>query len=749
MKIKLDIRSRLPLTILASLAILLGISSLFAYYKVDDIINDLKHQYMEEIASTTGDSVNSQIYNASNLILLTANLTSLADHIDLPEKWAATEERMGIERYLEHIKRAHGYYDSLRLINSDGYVLAGDRRIRSETINVAQEPWFKFAMQTDMLIISDPIIDFTKDTILLPVTLKIVHDAQSALVSGMLRINRLVQTILIGNSTPDVSIYLMNSGGEIVSALNSNALGKKILGDELSTVLTAAAGSLDGLVGNDGDVIGFYHIAQTELYVIAVGNRQYLETYAKDLHYLLMGMGFLILIVMGIIVVLLIFPVVRDIQILSSHSEKIARGDRDVVGQLSVQRDDELGLLASNLDNMAVELNTMAENAEFATKTKSDFLAKMSHEIRTPMNGIIGMASLALMDNPEPAQAHYLYRIESAANNLLGIINDILDFSKIEANKLDLKIDETYIAELFPPLQDLLASRINEKKLIFDVIIDENVPEVIFVDSVRMSQICLNLCNNALKFTEKGSISIKVSLKERVGDDITLLVAVEDTGIGIPENAQATLFESFSQVDDAYSRKVEGTGLGLSICKSLVELMGGNIWVESVYGKGSVFYFTSQLQVGNLQGMKKKPTQQTLCSDLKTTLKEIKIKPLHILLVEDNIINQEIACAIFKKTGMRVSVAQNGQEAVNMWNDSAFDIIFMDIQMPIMDGYTATAHIRQTEKGCDVPIIAMTANALSGDREKSLDAGMTEHITKPINIQEILRILTFWSQKLK
>jgi PAS domain S-box-containing protein len=517
--------------------------------------------------------------------------------------------------------------------------------------------------------------------------------------------------------------------------------------------------------------------------------------------------------------------------------------------------------------------------AEDATRLKSDFLANMSHEIRTPMNIILGMAHLALEQQPERRQRNYLEKIQTSAQNLLGIINDILDFSKIEAGKMHLEHIDFYLEDILQRLADQAVFRAQEKglELLFDL--NPQVPSALIGDPLRLSQILHNLLSNAIKFTEHGEITLRIRVEQQNDQQVWLQFEVNDTGIGMSPEQQQRLFQAFSQADSSTSRKYGGTGLGLNICKQLTELLGGSIGLDSEIGVGSTFYFRLPFALQQQQrqltsdatlvhGMTvlvvdDNPTARDIIQSMLTSLKfhadtaangaealekiqsahhqgspyqlvmmdwkmpgmdgletirQIKqqagpdapffvmvtaynrdellaqaaelsiqavlVKPLtpstlldsilmafgqqvlhsprrlsseqayrqaiaaiqgaHLLLVEDNPVNQEMAAEILQNAGIRVDIANNGAEAISMVNRLSYDGVLMDCQMPVMDGFEAARRIRLLQPDGKLPILAMTANAMVGDKEKCLAAGMNDHIAKPIEVEKLFLTLQKW-----
>ena len=378
----------------------------------------------------------------------------------------------------------------------------------------------------------------------------------------------------------------------------------------------------------------------------------------------------------------------------------------------------------------------LKEAAVTANRAKSEFLANMSHEIRTPMNGVMGMIELAQSRPLSPEVAEYLNIAQGSADVLLRVINDILDFSKIEAGRLELEAVDFDLRAWMEQTIAAFRPRAAEKGIDLSGSADADVPEAVQADMTRLRQVLVNLVGNALKFTDNGSVRVRVrraaGTAEREGHALTLHFTVSDTGIGIPLEKQQSVFEPFAQGDSSMARRFGGTGLGLSICSRLVTMMGGMIWLESEPGHGSHFHFTVQAKPAALPALSDARSREGQPAGAPGST-----APLRVLLAEDNPVNQMVACKMLEQRGHVVTVAASGCEAIELFRREPFDLVLMDVQMPEMDGFEAASALRELERstGRRVPIIAMTAHAMQGDRERCLQAGMDEYVSKPVRPQ--------------
>jgi signal transduction histidine kinase/CheY-like chemotaxis protein len=418
---------------------------------------------------------------------------------------------------------------------------------------------------------------------------------------------------------------------------------------------------------------------------------------------------------------------------LAAISSKISE-NKDFSTKINIERDDEIGTLVNSFNNMLgeidkqnIELTSAKIKAEQSSIAKEQFLANMSHEIRTPLNGIDGMAKLLEKTSLTKEQQEYNLAIRTSSDNLLVIVNDILDFSKIEAGKLTIEKIGFNLKENINRIINTMVYKTEEKGINLESEIDQNISDILIGDPTRTNQIINNLLNNAIKFTSKGCVKLKCKLVGKSPTSNTVKFEVIDTGIGIDSKNISKIFKNFTQEDESTTRKFGGTGLGLTISKQLVELFNGVLKVKSKKGKGTTFYFTVEFPIGYSKDWLK---DDVIVADWES------LEHKKVLLVEDNKINQFLATTILKNWKMKVEVAQNGLIAIEKLKDQDFDVVLMDMQMPIMGGIEATVIIREELK-LSIPIIALTARAIKGVDKECFEAGMNDYISKPFNQSEL------------
>jgi len=487
--------------------------------------------------------------------------------------------------------------------------------------------------------------------------------------------------------------------------------------------------------------IGFAQMEKTSnTLVITSGIQNEVFAPAYTVGSTLFIISFLFLCAVSFIVFRFANDILSSLMSLIQYAKHVSEGELELRLETTARRD-ELGTLHNALRNLVDVLQAALQQSKEASKMKSEFLANMSHEIRTPLNAIIGMAHLSLRDGDlSPKQNTYLEKIHMAARALLGVINDILDISKVEAGMLAI---EHIPFNLKQNVENILAvhqEKAQEKGIALALEYSADTPVFLVGDPLRIGQVLNNLLSNSIKFTQEGSVTVRCRGEAgKTGNTAIIHVSVTDTGIGMSRAVTDMLFQPFTQADASISRRFGGTGLGLAISKRIIELMEGDIWVESKEGQGSTFVFFMNLPLAEHE------LEQQDASSLAAAFENLDLKTRRILVAEDNPINQFVLQELLEPTGVQIVLANNGQEAVDaVQADDSFDLVLMDMQMPIMGGLEATLKIRELSTAQSLPIIAVTANAMEEDKDKGLAIGMNAYLTKPIDPAELLRVLRVW-----
>ena len=702
----------------------------------------------EKILNSTlivGNSLLAQLNRARTDIAFAYRIPSIAATLD-PQEVILSRDRADfiawVNSMLANLGETCGYYETFYTVSDKGVTLASSMPSTVGTLDISNRPWFHSAMETGQLTLSGPFRSRITGDALMSVAQRFSYKGRQGLMVGSLQIRKFTLAALEQENNPGQHAVVVTKDGMTVASVDDEAIGTYSYGDKawFAAMVRESLDYHEFVEDGIERVASMLHLGDTPYYAMVITDKNRLTAPVNAVEHIGVISTLLALLLSSIGIFAVVSPTTRDIHQLAVYAEKVGSGQS--AEPVSFFRRDEVGGLAASLEKMVRSLTSMITVSKQATQAKSDFLARMSHEIRTPMNVIIGMAQIAMQNRPDDKQKSYLSRIRGAAESLLVIINDILDFSKIEAGKMSLENRPFRLSGMLQSVWELLESKAKDKGLTLNFQVDENVPDFLNGDSLRISQICINLCTNALKFTEQGGVDLRVSLEENLENRIRLLFSVSDTGIGMTPEQQKGIFEAFSQADGSTTRRFGGTGLGLAICKLLTDLMDGEIRVESTLGQGSTFYFT--VLVGKADE-KDEIAAERECDG--PFVPQDCLNRITLLLVEDNVLNQEIAGEFLRSMGIIPSIASNGAEGLEMAKENHYDMILMDIQMPVMSGLEAARRIRKFEEQNGmppVPIIAMTANAMNGDREKSLEAGMNAHITKPIDIKELERTLLAW-----
>ena len=691
------------------------------------------------------------IYNSMSLLFrsMSTSVEKMSTDPHIVSLFTSQEDVGGLDTssWLDILIHGNEYYRNILIVDKDGVCVASNSQMQIG-VSYAAKPYVQASLQGEALFSEFSIGPRTK---ILSVTASAPIYINSHIAGAVVLVNDFPDIVQYGDAAESgiqaVSAAILDPSGHFVIHKDPAQSAKTKSFPGLYPQLSAAGingGNVEYTL-NDALYLGYAQIEPTTGWIIvssAIKSRLFEP--ADELGLIVLGVSCLVLLIIAFIVVRTVNGILGTLFSLIGYAKQVSEGDL-TVKLADSSRDDELDILHSSLQSMVQSMREMLSQSQEASKLKSEFLANMSHEIRTPLNAVIGMAHLYLTceDAPEEKR-HYILKIQVAAQSLLGIINDILDISKIEAGMFSLDHILFNLRELIGRTLLIYQEGAAAKGLTLEMSYCPNVPEYFIGDPVRIGQVLNNLAGNAIKFSETGSVRIHCALApgqdpaQENDERSTVKVSVTDTGIGMTPEQTAILFAPFMQADASITRRFGGTGLGLAISDKIVNMMDGEFEVSSTPDVGSTFSFTMRLKAAT------ESEELAEQDEGQTDFSQLKLFGKRILIAEDNEFNQLIMRDMLEPTGAEIVIVENGLLAVQAAQAKNFDLIFMDMQMPVMDGILASKTIRALPEAGYTPIVAVTANAMKEDKEEGFAAGLNDYITKPIDFAHLFRVLKKW-----
>ena len=663
----------------------------------------------------------------------------------LPEEKRGASIEEDRENWFEILIHGNAYYRSIIIVDTNGVCVASNSQMQVG-VSYANRPYLRRVLEGEAFI-SDVRVGIR--TNILTATAAAPVFINGKIVGAVIMINDFPK-IVNYESTGDGGIQslspsLLAPDGSFIAHENKELVlsGKKF--PQLYEQLRNAPQDANvRYVLNGKEYIGFARPeATTDWLVCSSGIESEVFSYASDLTRTVVMVSIIALCLISFLIIRVINGILSSFFSLISYAKQVSEGNLSLKLEKS-QRNDELGVLHTSLQSLVAAMQKMVAQSQEASKLKSQFLANMSHEIRTPLNAVIGMAHLyfAAADDQQEKKHEYVSKIQVAGKSLLGLINNILDISKIEADMFELDNIPFNLKDSFEQIRVIHNDTAEMKKLRLTVEYAPDLPVFFIGDPVRIGQVLNNLTGNALKFSQKGGVTLRCEKSPETSPDtcsdgkMRLLISVQDTGIGIPEEQQDLLFKPFSQGDASITRRFGGTGLGLVISRSIVNMMGGDFSLRSESGKGTTFYFTINLELQ--KGLAVEDDEESL------SFEKLHLEGKRILVAEDNAINQLLMEELLSATGAEVTIVEDGLQAIEAVRVQTFDLVLMDIQMPVMGGIEASREIRKFASYADLPIVAVSANAMKEDKELGAAAGLNDYITKPIDPDQLIMSLQRW-----